>query len=84
MDQDTYAFFLFMYYRTCVDIDECEEWARARSRGRLCAGTCVNVPGSYKCACPTGYRLSEDKRTCIGKALMLVDVVFNNNNGFVI
>ncbi|XP_050356996.1 fibulin-2-like isoform X2 [Nymphalis io] len=51
--------------RTCVDIDECEEWGRARSRGRLCGGRCVNAPGSYRCDCPQGYRLGEDKRTCI-------------------
>nr|XP_026486783.1 latent-transforming growth factor beta-binding protein 4-like isoform X1 [Vanessa tameamea] len=51
--------------RTCVDIDECEEWGRARSRGRLCGGRCVNAPGSYRCDCPQGYRIGEDKRTCI-------------------
>lgn len=30
-------------------------------------GRCLNTPGSYKCECPSGYKLSlEDGRTCEG------------------
>lgn len=47
--------------RSCVDVDECEEY---KERGGLCVGLCVNEPGSYSCQCPEGYRLSADKRTC--------------------
>ncbi|XP_045456482.1 fibulin-1-like [Melitaea cinxia] len=51
--------------RTCADVDECEEWGRVRSRGRLCGGRCSNTAGSYRCDCPPGYRLGDDKRSCI-------------------
>lgn len=48
---------------TCSDVDECE---KARNRGHLCIGLCVNVPGSFKCTCPDGYTLAADGRTCKG------------------
>ncbi|XP_071421021.1 hemicentin-1 [Pithys albifrons albifrons] len=41
----------------CVDIDECE--------GRdTCQHECRNSPGSYQCACPSGYRLLPNGKTC--------------------
>uniref|UniRef100_H3AS57 Fibulin-2 n=1 Tax=Latimeria chalumnae TaxID=7897 RepID=H3AS57_LATCH len=47
--------------RICIaDIDECTQ-----SLGNLCTFRCVNVPGSYQCACPEhGYRMSPNGRTC--------------------
>ncbi|XP_061328988.1 fibulin-2 isoform X3 [Pezoporus flaviventris] len=44
----------------CVDIDECTQ-----SAGILCTFRCVNVPGSYQCACPEqGYTMAANGRTC--------------------
>uniref|UniRef100_A0A8C2UJN2 Hemicentin-1 n=1 Tax=Coturnix japonica TaxID=93934 RepID=A0A8C2UJN2_COTJA len=41
----------------CVDIDECE----ARD---TCQHECRNILGSYQCACPPGYRLMPNSKTC--------------------
>ncbi|XP_075987450.1 uncharacterized protein LOC142984030 isoform X2 [Anticarsia gemmatalis] len=51
--------------KTCIDVNECEEYSAVRLRGKLCGGECINIPGSYRCDCPRGYRLSEDSRSCI-------------------
>jgi hypothetical protein len=42
-----------------TDINECEMENR-------CQHECTNLPGSYRCTCPDGYRLSDNKRTCEG------------------
>ncbi|KAJ8304383.1 hypothetical protein KUTeg_017966 [Tegillarca granosa] len=44
-----------------VDINECAEQLT------LCgpAGTCQNVPGSYRCVCPRGYRTDQSGTRCI-------------------
>lgn len=34
---------------------------------RLCAHACVNLPGSYRCACPGGYVLLGDGKSCEGE-----------------
>ena len=44
-----------------LDINECV----AQNGG--CEGVCANVPGSYYCRCPPGYRLSADGKSCVGK-----------------
>lgn len=47
----------------CSDIDECSQ-----SIGHLCTYKCVNVPGSYQCACPEyGYTMSPNGRSCRGE-----------------
>lgn len=47
-----------------VDIDECSQ-----SIGNMCAFQCVNIQGSYQCACPShGYSMSPNGRTCQGKS----------------
>lgn len=47
-----------------ADIDEC-----AQSAGILCTFRCVNVPGSYQCACPEqGYTMAANGRTCRGNS----------------
>ncbi|XP_015113474.1 fibulin-2 [Diachasma alloeum] len=33
-------------------------------KGLLCSHICVPTPGSYSCACPKGYVLLEDEKTC--------------------
>lgn len=45
------------------DINECSQ-----SIGQLCTYKCVNVPGSYRCACPEyGYTMSPNGRSCRGE-----------------
>ena len=46
----------------CADIDECQRMVR-------CQHECQNTPGSFRCTCPEGYRLSPNQRTCQGKVL---------------
>jgi hypothetical protein len=41
---------------TCTDVDECIEGMHS------CSQICVNLEGSYRCACKTGYQLN--KGTC--------------------
>ncbi|XP_048865331.1 fibulin-7 isoform X1 [Brienomyrus brachyistius] len=47
----------------CQDVNECEVYKVERG-GKLCAHACVNIPGSYRCSCPAGYRLLPDGRSC--------------------
>ncbi|XP_067939788.1 mucin-like protein [Watersipora subatra] len=42
--------------KTCTDIDECT--------GDVCGHICINSPGSFVCACRTGYNLNIDGSTC--------------------
>nr|XP_040034707.1 fibulin-7 [Gasterosteus aculeatus aculeatus] len=50
-------------HQTQTDVNECEVYRLDRG-GKLCAHECVNVPGSYHCACPSGYKLLPDGRSC--------------------
>lgn len=46
-----------------ADIDEC-----AQGAGILCTFRCINVPGSYQCACPErGYTMTANGRSCKGE-----------------
>uniref|UniRef100_A0A8C5X9R7 Fibulin 7 n=1 Tax=Malurus cyaneus samueli TaxID=2593467 RepID=A0A8C5X9R7_9PASS len=47
----------------CQDLNECEVYRR-EGGPRLCAHACVNVPGSFRCSCPTGYILLGDGKSC--------------------
>ncbi|XP_055019138.1 nidogen-2 [Boleophthalmus pectinirostris] len=47
--------------RNCYDIDECVE--SASSCGAH--AQCVNLPGSHRCQCQTGYEFGFDGRTCV-------------------
>ncbi|XP_038309141.1 fibulin-7 isoform X2 [Canis lupus baileyi] len=47
----------------CQDVNECELYGQ-EGRPRLCMHTCVNTPGSYRCACPSGYRMLADGKSC--------------------
>ncbi|VEN39942.1 unnamed protein product, partial [Callosobruchus maculatus] len=42
----------------CEDINECE----INNGG--CTHSCTNIPGSSKCSCPKGFRLTSDGRSC--------------------
>lgn len=50
----------------CTDVNECEVY-RLDQGGKLCVHECVNVPGSYRCSCPSGYKLLRDGRSCEGE-----------------
>ncbi|KAM8851643.1 fibulin-7 isoform 3-T5 [Synchiropus picturatus] len=50
-------------HQTQTDVNECEVY-RLDQGGKLCIHECVNVPGSYHCSCPRGYKLLADGRSC--------------------
>ena len=45
----------------CKDNNECE------SEITTCSHLCKNIIGGYTCACPSGYKISQDQQTCEGK-----------------
>ncbi|NXV31096.1 NID2 protein, partial [Rissa tridactyla] len=47
--------------RGCRDVDECAEGLSQCGPFTLC----LNVPGSYRCECRSGYRLAEDGQACV-------------------
>ncbi|XP_039594736.1 fibulin-7 [Polypterus senegalus] len=47
----------------CQDVNECEVY-RLNGAPRLCMHSCINIPGSYRCSCPSGYKLLGDGRSC--------------------
>lgn len=49
----------------CPDVNECSQ------KNGGCNQICYNKPGSFHCACYSGYVLSQDSRSCRGKALDL-------------
>ena len=53
------------------DVNECEVF-RLDQGGKLCAHACVNVPGSYQCSCPLGYKLLSDSRSCEGEHTQII------------
>lgn len=48
---------------SCVDIDECN------SGDNLCQrnANCINIPGSYRCECSPGFKLSPSG-ACVGES----------------
>ena len=42
-----------------IDIDECDSYDCGN-------GTCINIPGSYICICPSGYIFNFDDLQCTG------------------
>ena len=44
-----------------LDIDECKQDGICEN------GYCVNIGGSFKCVCPSGYEMAADGRSCKGK-----------------
>jgi Calcium-binding EGF domain/Coagulation Factor Xa inhibitory site/Complement Clr-like EGF-like/Sushi repeat (SCR repeat) len=45
---------------TCIDVNECE----VDDNGG-CTHECENFEGSYRCKCPVGFRLEEDRSSCV-------------------
>ena len=52
--------YYFIFESYVADIDECKV-----NKGG-CQSICVNTPGSFKCDCEPGYRLTFDRTTCEG------------------
>ena len=52
-----------------TDVDEC-------TIPGVCSGKCHNTDGSYFCACPLGFQMASDKKTCIGKYMFRVFIIF--------
>ncbi|KAM5235573.1 LOW QUALITY PROTEIN: nidogen-2 [Ctenodactylus gundi] len=50
--------------RSCVDVNECA----AGSHRCGPSSVCVNLPGSYRCECRSGYELAGDQHTCVAAA----------------
>ena len=50
----------FLNLSDVADIDECTVFGE-----QLCSQICVNTIGSFRCECRQGYRIAQDKRTCI-------------------
>lgn len=49
------------FFSLYIDHDECNGNAHG------CEQQCLNLPGSYSCACSSGYRLNaNDLKTCDG------------------
>ncbi|KAI3366055.1 hypothetical protein L3Q82_009881 [Scortum barcoo] len=48
--------------RNCYDVDECAEALSSCSAH----AQCVNLPGSHRCQCQSGYEFGFDGRTCVG------------------
>nr|XP_016854065.1 PREDICTED: fibulin-7 isoform X2 [Anolis carolinensis] len=47
----------------CQDVDECALF-QSRRHSRICLHECVNLPGSYRCTCPKGYRFQAEQNSC--------------------
>ena len=47
-----------------LDHDECA------TGNHTCNHICNNLPGTHECLCYTGYKLSDDGYTCVGKYII--------------
>ncbi|CAL7944768.1 unnamed protein product [Xylocopa violacea] len=55
----------------CVDVNECKD------NNGGCERKCVNTPGSFRCECPKGMKLGEDRFTCVD----INECLLNNGHG---
>jgi hypothetical protein len=57
---------ILQVFAVCVsDHDEC-------SQTGMCAnGQCINMDGSFKCQCHSGFILSPSGHSCVGKILFI-------------
>ena len=55
---------LINHFNLNIDVNECTD-THLMNGG--CQQKCVNLPGSYKCACGNGYQLKNDSLTCQGE-----------------
>ena len=54
-----------------TDINECET-------DNVCQQRCFNRKGSFQCKCLKGYHLMDDKRSCQGKMLLIIESLLYN------
>lgn len=54
-------FYISLYFSS--DINECNTVLNQ------CAFRCANIPGSFRCVCPMGYKVAADEIHCEGKHL---------------
>uniref|UniRef100_A0A8C5YM83 Nidogen-2 n=1 Tax=Marmota marmota marmota TaxID=9994 RepID=A0A8C5YM83_MARMA len=47
--------------RSCVDVNECATGFHRCGPNSVC----INLPGSYRCECRSGYEFADDQHTCI-------------------
>ena len=52
-----------------TDVNECQE------KNGGCSHQCVNIEGSYECACPAGYKTQADQKTCEGNFVYDVSII---------
>ncbi|XP_070616788.1 fibulin-7-like [Erythrolamprus reginae] len=57
------AGFLLTRGGMCQDVDECQLY-QSNYHTRICLHECVNLPGSYQCTCPPGYRFQAEQNIC--------------------
>ncbi|NXU07633.1 FBLN7 protein, partial [Buphagus erythrorhynchus] len=46
-----------------LDVDECQLY-QSSPQTQICLHDCLNLPGSYRCLCPSGYLLHADRNAC--------------------
>lgn len=61
--------------RTCLDLDECNEWGH-------CDQLCANSEGSYSCSCATGYTLV-DRSRCVAPNAGNLELIFAHDRAVV-
>ncbi|MEE6474864.1 hypothetical protein FKM82_010521 [Ascaphus truei] len=47
----------------CQDMNECEVY-NVDGAPQLCMHSCINIPGSYRCSCPNGYKIIGEGKSC--------------------
>ncbi|KFO29717.1 nidogen-2 [Fukomys damarensis] len=47
--------------RSCLDVNECATGYHHCGPNAVC----INLPGSYRCECPSSYEFADDQHTCI-------------------
>ena len=50
----------------CADVNECDTSANQ------CAFRCFNMPGTFRCICPMGYKVAADQIHCEGKTFAIL------------
>ena len=45
-----------------------------------CDQSCHNTFGSYKCSCVSGYQLAADGKSCLGKNVFCLEIVWRYNH----
>nr|XP_022902920.1 low-density lipoprotein receptor-related protein 2 [Onthophagus taurus] len=60
--------------KTCVDLNECQEWG-------YCDQRCINTDGGYSCSCARGYNLNKIGNRCMAQNASQMMLVFVHDGG---